>query len=259
MELPIETWYPAIFQRTSRRTFADILPEEAKITRLELVCREFKPFPAARAEFVRVRPDEIFTGLVGHYGRVNGAPYYVALIGDIGSPNVQEAVGYMGEGIILEATALGLGTCWVGGFFRPENVRKHLRVDENEKVLAVTPVGYPVEKKDFSEKLISGFVRSRQRRPLEEIVSGPISAPWLINALEASRLAPSAANRQPWRFRVEEKAICISEGGSKKFSPISKRLDCGIAMLHFDLGARAAGIAGRWEFLRAPEVARFVY
>ena len=38
---------------------------------------------------------------------------------------------------------------------------------------------------------------------------------------------------------------------------ISRRLDCGIAMLHFELGVRAAGLSGSWEFLPPPDVARF--
>jgi hypothetical protein len=38
---------------------------------------------------------------------------------------------------------------------------------------------------------------------------------------------------------------------------ISRRLDCGIAMLHFEVGARLMGALGRWEILQAPEVARY--
>ncbi|MEW5900485.1 MAG: nitroreductase family protein [Acidobacteriota bacterium] len=259
MKLPVETWYPAIFRRRSRRSFADREVEQEKIARLEFVCKEFRPFPEARAEFVRSRPENVFKGAIGHYGRVKGAPHYISFIGDTRSAQMREAVGYTGEGIVLEATALGLDTCWVGGFFRPETIRQFLRLEVYEEVLSVTPVGYAVERKDFSEKLLSGFARSRQRKSLQEIASGPVSDPWIIKALEAARLAPSAVNRQPWQFRMEDRAMIISVWGSKKLSPVSRRLDCGIAMLHFELGARAAGIEGRWEFLVAPDVARFMF
>jgi len=30
---------------------------------------------------------------------------------------------------------------------------------------------------------------------------------------------------------------------------VSKRLDCGIAMLHFELGAASLGVSGSWELL----------
>jgi hypothetical protein len=36
-----------------------------------------------------------------------------------------------------------------------------------------------------------------------------------------------------------------------------KRLDCGIAMLHIELGALAGGTTGVWTRLPAPDVARF--
>jgi hypothetical protein len=78
------------------------------------------------------------------------------------------------------------------------------------------------------------------------------------SALEAARLSPSANNRQPWRFRADARAVTILTDNDKQEWKISRRLDCGIAMLHFELGARAAGLAGGWEFQEAPEVARYV-
>jgi nitroreductase len=258
MVLPVDRWYPAIFKRHSRRTYSAEVPEENKLARLDHVCREFRPFPEVRSELVRRSPETVFKGLVGHYGRVNGAPIYIAFIGKMSSPAVQEAAGYTGEGIILEATALALDTCWVGGFFRPEIVRSQIDIQEGEKVLSVTPVGYTPAEKTRQEKIMSRLVKSRLRKPLAKLVGGEIAAPWMEKALEAARLAPSAQNRQPWRFRVEKDAVVIAVDKSFSTSSISKRLDCGIAMLHFELGALAAGVVGKWEILRSPDVARFV-
>ena len=257
MNLPVETWYAAIFERRSRRTFSSKPVESEKLERLQAVCRDFRPFPGARSELVLGSPEPVFKGLVGRYGRVNGAPHYIAFIGNMDAPQAQEATGYMGEGIILEATALGLGTCWVGGFFRPDAVRRDLTLSQNERVLSITPVGYPVDQEDFSERLLEGLAGSRRRKPLTDLVLEGSSTGWTGKAIEAARLAPSARNRQPWRFRVQDKYIVISEDGKPSFSSISRRLDCGIAMLHLELGARAAGKRGGWEFLNFPDVARF--
>jgi len=38
---------------------------------------------------------------------------------------------------------------------------------------------------------------------------------------------------------------------------VSKQLDCGIAMLHIEVAALNCGIRGNWQFLKAPQVARF--
>jgi nitroreductase len=259
MILPVDSWYSAIFRRTSRRSFLNRVPEEEKIARLEKVCKEFRPFWEARTEFVKKSSEEVFKGVIGKYGKIKEAPFYIAFIGDMNSTIVQEAIGYTGEGIILEATFLGLATCWVGGFFNPENVEKHIQLRENEKVLAVTPVGLAEKKYAFFEKIFKGFVRSHRRKPLEKLVDRTPVSPWMKKALEAARLAPSAVNRQPWRFKIEEKAITVTIDSMKNISNISKRLDCGIAMLHLELGARAAGVEGRWEFLSPPLIAKYVF
>jgi len=258
MNLPIERWYPAIFRRKSRRNFSTAIPESEKIAQLEKTCREFRPFPEARAELVKRSPREVFKGIIGRYGKVTGAPYYLAFIGQTSSPRVQESVGYIGEALILEATSLDLDTCWVGGFFRPELVETHLSLSEGEKVLSVTPIGYAQDSDNFTERSFKKFVHSAKRETLKQlIIQGSTSSAWTEKALEAARLAPSAANRQPWRFQLEGESITISLDSQKDAPTISKRLDCGIAMLHLELGALAADIAGIWEHLENPRVARF--
>ncbi|MFH0748650.1 MAG: nitroreductase family protein [Candidatus Bathyarchaeota archaeon] len=49
------------------------------------------------------------------------------------------------EHIILAATNLGLGTCWMGRL-ENESAKKILNIPENINVVAVTPLGYPDEK-----------------------------------------------------------------------------------------------------------------
>ena len=115
MELPAARWHEALFRRRSRRTYTSSVPEADKLARLDQVCREFLPFPEVRSVLIRSSPETLFKGLVGNYGRVRGASVVIAFVGRMESPRVQEAAGYTGEGIILEATALGLATCWVGG------------------------------------------------------------------------------------------------------------------------------------------------
>ena len=257
MERLPSSWYQAIFIRKSRRSFHPRRPEEDKIGRLEKLCREFRPFPGARAEFVRKSPDDVFRGLVGGYGRITGASYYMAFIGIEGAPRVEEAVGYAGEGLILEATVLGLGTCWVSGFFRPAAVRAHLDLPDGERVFAVTPVGYAVREYTIKDRIYRKLAGSARRKPLGEIVSGDPAEAWQRTAVEAARLAPSAANRQPWRFAAAPGSLTVRTDGGRDVGRYPKRLDCGIAMMHITVGAQEAGAAGRWTLLPDPAVARF--
>ncbi|MGD0783568.1 MAG: nitroreductase family protein, partial [Candidatus Aminicenantales bacterium] len=145
MDLPVESWYEAIFTRKSRRSFDDRPVDPAVMDALAGLFEAYRPFPGARVAVVSRRPEAVLRGLVGNYGRITGAPAYAAFIGRPELPGVQAAVGYVGEALILEATAMGLATCWVSGFFRPAAVGAHLAVAPSERVFAVTPIGHSAE------------------------------------------------------------------------------------------------------------------
>ena len=64
--------------------------------------------------------------------------------------------------------------------------------------------------------------------------------PHLVEALELCRLAPSAANRQPWRFTVRRDMVVLA---LTREQPI----DAGIVMAHYALAAQAFGLGGGWQ------------
>lgn len=261
MDIPFSRWYSVIQSRRSRRNFDSNRPiEPAALATLEKVCRDFSPFPHARTFLVNKPEKDIFKGVIGGYGKVSGSQAFVAFIGDTRGTAVQEEVGYTGEGIILEATALGLNTCWVGGFFKPETVASLIEIGPGERVLAVSPVGYASESESVQEKLMTGFGRTHARLPISKIANygnGTNLPAWIKASIEAARLAPSAVNRQPWGFNIQDDSITVSVRTQGQDFHVSKRLDCGIAMLHLEIGAGAAGIKGNWKFLQPPQVAKF--
>lgn len=261
MDIPFSRWHVAIEKRRSRRYFDPNLPIAPDVlAALDNVCNQFAPFPHARSRLVTESADSVFKGIVGSYGKIKGAPAFIAFIGDMDDPFVQEEVGYAGEGIILEATALGLNTCWVGGFFRRETVASLVEVSNKERVLAITPVGHAQEVESWEEKLMTGFGRSHNRLTLSELVRGLPREKWpnwVGVSLEAARLAPSAANRQPWGFDVQDDGITVLVRTAGPEFNVSKRLDCGIAMLHLEVAALDSGCEGQWEFLPSPQVAKF--
>jgi nitroreductase len=261
MDIPFSRWRPAIEKRRSRRRFDPGLPIAPEtLAALDKVCNQFVPFPHARSRLVTESAESVFKGIVGSFGKIKGPPAFIAFIGNMDGPFVHEEVGYTGEGIVLEATALGLNTCWVGGFFRPEVVASLVEVSDKERVLAVTPVGYAREPESWEEKVMTRFGRSHNRLPLAKLVRGLPGEKWPDWAnisLEAARLAPSAANRQPWGFEVQDDSVTVFvRTGGPDFN-VSKRLDCGIAMLHLEVAAADCGRRGQWEFLPSPQVGKF--
>lgn len=67
------------------------------------------------------------------------------------------------EHLVLMATALGLGTCWVGGFDDASEFNRLFGLADNLIPVAVIPVGYPVD----------DITPPRPRRDLEDILLKP--------------------------------------------------------------------------------------
>jgi nitroreductase len=63
------------------------------------------------------------------------------------------------EHLILAATDLGLGTCWIGRWGADAEIKKTLNIPDNIRVLAVTPIGYPAESPP-----------SKPRKPMSQLV-----------------------------------------------------------------------------------------
>ncbi|MFC1910235.1 nitroreductase family protein [Chloroflexota bacterium] len=262
MDIPYSRWYAALWRRRSRRHYDPKRNIESNILEsLDKACRDFKPFPSARSYLVNKPAADVFKGIVGSYGKVTGASAFIAFIGNMEDPGVYEQVGYTGEAIILEATALGLNTCWVAGFFRPKTVASLIEIKDNERVLAVTPVGYARDSESFFEKAMTGFGLTHRRHPVARLVSGQRAGylpEWVKTPLEAARIAPSAINRQPWGFEVDDTGITVYiRTGGTGFG-VSKRIDCGIAMLHIEVAAMENDNEGKWEFLEGPRIAKYI-
>lgn len=80
MKIPAAKWYKAIETRRSRRRFEQKPLEAKALSQMAAVCEDFRPFPAARSVLITETPDLVFKGAVGHYGKVKGAPAFIAFI-----------------------------------------------------------------------------------------------------------------------------------------------------------------------------------
>jgi nitroreductase len=80
-----------------------------------------------------------------------GAPLILVILTDasdndaIRKMNIESASASL-ENIMLAARALGLGTCWMTGPLQDEkNLRQILDIPAEKEIVAITPLGYPVE------------------------------------------------------------------------------------------------------------------
>ncbi|HQG30687.1 MAG TPA: nitroreductase family protein [Deltaproteobacteria bacterium] len=199
----------------------------------------------------------------GTYGIIKGARHI--LVGAMtSSPMDFEDFGYSFESIILFCTELGLGTCWMGGTFNRTLFGLLIGLKDGETIPAVSPVGEPASSRSLLDSLFVLSAGSKSRKPFPELFfsrdfSTPMSEPQAgeyAQALEMVRLAPSAANKQPWRIVAAGDSFHFFLARSTAYRKIFpeadlQRIDMGIAMFHFESAARASGLAGSWQRMDA--------
>lgn len=205
----------------------------------ELVCNDNAPFEGFRAS----------------YGMFSGVRNYIAAVVDRSFPDVMEKAGYFSQQIVMKATALGLGTCYVGGTFDESRVNVVLRPDR--KILFIIAVGYAESKKDTFISGIAMKLAHRNDRKADDffeptgdftLAEAKKIMSWLNDGLEGLSSAPSSLNRQPVRIRAVEKSglewiygptVTAEVDGSNQ----KNLIDLGIGKFNF---AEAAG--GSWEW-----------
>lgn len=216
-------------------------------------------------------------GVLGDYGKVIRAPHYIVITAHE-HPGYLVDAGYRFEQLVLGATALGMGTCWIGGFFNETTVQRALGLTELDRVVSLTPVGYPARQMGLLQRAVRVAIRSDNRLPVDTVFSWeragqPLPVKVLGNTrcmrlLEAARRAPSWANKQPWRFVLTSSEVWLyKQARQVKEGKDYHLVDCGIVMAHVHLGAQALGLKGRWRLDSAsvpgepgtPAIGRYIF
>ena len=226
-ELKLEkSWYDAMKVRSSVRKYTGA-PDKEQLDRLGALCRMLS------WQGVTVR---MFKG-PGLRSQIKGTDVYAVIIAKKGTP--MEMEGFMGEALVLEATAMGLGTCWLGAGFHADVISRNVNLQNDEVVHCVIALGKcSLEKKEHKRKDVVKLCGKTE----EELAALGV---WQKEAVLAARIAPSAVNLQPWKIEVDKASVSILEAGTliKKYAP----LDRGIAMLHAAVGAHHAGRGAIWK------------
>jgi len=254
-----------IAQRKSVRSYSskEVAPELLAELKDYMAQLNTGPFGAGvRFKLLDLEPlDQNELRSLGTYGFIRGARHYMmgAVKQDRGA---FEDLGYCFEKLVLKATALGLGTCWLGGTFRRGAFAAKMNLDPGELLPVISPLGYAAEEPTSAEKMVRAGAGSARRKPWSELffmsdgktpLSGEKAGPY-GKVLEAVRLGPSASNKQPWRvvqgseklyhFYLKENKIYNRMLGKIRLQLI----DMGIAICHFDLAATELNLQGRWHF-----------
>jgi nitroreductase len=156
-------------RRSIRRYRPDPVPDEM----LEQILEAGRLAPSASNRqpwhFVVVRDQAILKEVAQHaayyflrWAHVAEAPLLIILCGEAKNrlyrQFLHEDIGLAGGQMMLQAKALGLGTCWLGGVDR-KAIGDILKLPEDVRVIGLLTVGFPAEEPPPTP-----------RKPLEEIV-----------------------------------------------------------------------------------------
>lgn len=251
----------AVGMRRSCRTFdGSPLDPQARKWVLEALARNSRGPFGNPVRLALVEPEGgPRSGSFGTYGFIRGARAFLAGLVRRAA-GAYEDYGYCLEKVVLEAEERGLGTCWLGGTFSRGDFTRGLEAGPGDDVPAVIPLGRPAAKGTLLDGLLRTMARSAARKPWSSLFFAedfrtPLSeadAGRYAPCIECVRLAPSAANRQPWRvvkaagrdtfaFHLDRPPA----GGGVRAG--MKDIDLGIAMCHFELAAAELGLEGAWE------------
>ncbi|MEG1411718.1 MAG: nitroreductase family protein [Terrisporobacter sp.] len=179
---------------------------------------------------------EKLKNIAGYNGYMIEAPNYVLILSDVSNGYIENS-GYIGERLILKGRDLGIDSCWIT-FKDSHAIKEKLDISSEKEVTAIIALGYEDNK---NTKNKSGS----ERLSVEEIVYmnewgknanvAELEERGLLDAFNYARMAPSALNRQPWRFIIDGGNIILAVRKDDFNNNYEGSIDTGIAMLYFSL------------------------
>jgi nitroreductase len=166
--------------RTSIREYSEKPVENEKIQYV-LECARFAPswMNKQSVRFIIIKDKETIsliakTSLINRW--LKTAPVLIIACGDPIVSNTHNNIEYYIvdvsialEHLILAATEIGLGTCWINEFHE-KDVKKLLEIPKRIRVVALTPLGYPAGTKGITETITATLFKGKRRKTLDEIV-----------------------------------------------------------------------------------------
>lgn len=163
---------------------------------------------------------EAFSCMLAQRGGFKGVNNYLVLAGEK-SDDLNEKCGYYGEKMVLKSQMLGLNTCWVAGTYSKKKAKRNIK--KGEKLVCVIAIGYgEAQGKPHKNTLIDFLFRLRGDMPS-----------WFMEGMQSAMLAPTAMNKQKFRFTMLDGNKVKAEATGRFCSGI----DLGIVKLHFEIGA----------------------
>lgn len=235
-------------------------------------CQCLTPDTAVEWRFFEEDILEQLSGCAGYHGFMVEAPYYMILLSENRDRSLENA-GFVGEDMVLKLTELGLGSCWIT-ILDPEKLKEQVGIVSDKQPAALIAYGY--EKAEIGTLRIDikspSNINLKQRSGLvapklyieDAVYEGTWGQPsqidlWprnssLYRALIAACCAPTALNRQPFRFIMDGHQMYLVILKDEMTTAENEGLNTGIIMHHFAMVmTRQSGLHGTWNLNPEPK------
>lgn len=246
-------WFISQDYRKSTRTYIDNSIAEDDIEKLKKLIYEINNKSNLNFQFVKDCSD-LFNGFKASYGLLKGVNSCIALVGNKNISQYKNNIGYYGEMLVLEATNMGLGTCWIGGTYNRNECKKYININDGEELVCVISIGYISSRDNLLQKFVSRV--NKKRKDFNDILlEKDKEAPkWVISGINSVIKAPSALNKKPIGYTFKNNII---KAYTTKKNYDLEEVDLGISMLHFELGSKNEGYCGEWEYVSSENIYEF--
>ena len=232
------TFDEAILVRISNRNYLDQPLSSKEVFLLNKAINRLNTESGLHMQLICDDP-EVFGSLRKSYGMFSGVRNYIALVGSRKDPDLMEKCGYYGQQLVLHATTMGLGTCWVAGTY--DRSKCSCSIAPEETLCCVIAIGPVASQRGAKEKMIRSAIHHKSKTP-SQLARGMGDAPdWFMAGIAAVQRAPSGMNRQPILFRYTSDGAVTAEIAEE--TPYSE-IDLGIAKFHFEIGVHG----GTWTW-----------
>lgn len=194
---------------------------------------------------------------------VNASEFLVAIVPKAYNRTAVVDVGRTLQRVVLDATRMGLGTCWIGPGADQKSIVEHLgdRFDaEADHIICVSAVGYqsryiPLFIRIFNQRMSTRRLSLKELFFADEALEHPLDTTTSAMegfgpAFEACRWAPSSYNGQTTRAIVEtgpdgqmSTMSFLAATASRYYAPVA----LGIWSANWELACAALGEHGAFE------------
>lgn len=190
-------------------------------------------------------------GIGGYSGVMIESPHYIGLeLVDDKDRNVIYGSYYM-EKLITKLNNMGLDTCWVSIGNVDDGIKKEIFGDMMGRIDYILALGYGKSKNPFVNETFSERIGVEEMVFVDKIGNAPstddLENRGLSDLFYYIRFAPSALNKQPWRFLLEKDKVTLLIKYDEGEKP--NLIDAGIIMYYFESLGQSIGLNNKWELI----------